>query len=292
MRQLPTRLLAAFAADASGGNIGGVVYEDYLLEKAERQRIASDLAVSTTAFIRDLGNRTFDVRFHSSRSEMAMCGHATVAGFASLYSDELIDVGTYMQRTPAGDLEIKIEKNGQVYMFQPMPVFRSSPIEASEIANLLGVQTCDVTEVAAAGTALRHLFVELADVGTLAKLKPHDDAIRNFCAGSGVDTVGVWSVISLGDGLAEYQLRDLCHGVGDPEEAASGTTNGALACHLWNSHRLPQDKNGLIIANGRQGVEMGRPSMIRTLLRVGRDGIEEVKVGGTAALRMKGSYLL
>jgi len=292
MPNLPTRLLAAFAADPSGGNIGGVVYEDELLDPQERQQIAADLAVSTTGFVRDAGNGVYNVHFHSSVAEMAMCGHVTLAIFAALQMDGQIISGTYEQRTSAGDLTIEVADDGTVYMFQPRPVFGAISVKSSDVAALIGLLDGSIREVASSSTALQHLFIEVSDKDALRSLELDDAGLHAFSQSHGIDTIGVWSLISTGKGTAEIHLRDLCHGVGDPEEAASGTTNGALASHLWNSKRVKPDSTGKIKVTGWQGFEMGRPSRIDTVLRVGDQGVEEVRVGGTAELRLTGSYCL
>lgn len=292
MIELPTRLLAAFTAEPSGGNIGGVVYEDTKLNPVERQQIACDLAVSTTAFVRESTGRNFDVRFHSSRAEMNMCGHATVAAFAALKLDRRIGTGSYTQFTPAGTVEIEVTDDDQIYMIQPKPRFWDADIKKSVIAALLNIAEERIVQIASSGTALRHLFVELDDIGSLSLIRPSDHGLRALCSNNQIDTIGLWSGGSFEEGKVRYQLRDLCHGVGDPEEAASGTTNGALASLLWHSRRVLPDPSGILLAVGRQGYEMGRPSIVKTQLHVSAYEVEKVRVGGSASLRLAGKYCL
>ncbi|MEM7667461.1 MAG: PhzF family phenazine biosynthesis protein [Pseudomonadota bacterium] len=83
MPYLPTFLYAAFPATPFGGNIGGVVFEDEPLTPEQRQGIAADLAAPTTGFVTLCEDASFRTRFHSSRSETAMCGHVTVAMWSS-----------------------------------------------------------------------------------------------------------------------------------------------------------------------------------------------------------------
>jgi predicted PhzF superfamily epimerase YddE/YHI9 len=57
-------------------------------------------------------------------------------------------------------------------------------------------------------------------------------------------------------------MRDLCAGIGDLEEPASGTTSAGLTAYLvdhWGRRRL----------RVHQGIEVGRPSLIETEVHEG-----------------------
>lgn len=292
MLKLKTRLLSAFPADPSGGNIGGVVYEKEILETSERQQIATDIAVSTTGFVRDIGGDVFEVRFHSSTAEMAMCGHVTIAVFSALHADKKIDCGHFTQRTSAGDLKIEIANDGTISMLQPSPKFSEHAVKFNELAPLLGLSDSNFNDPLFSSTALKHLFIEVPDRAALASLKLDDEGLRTFSQHNDIDTIGVWCPLLIEKGFTKIQLRDLCHGVGDPEEAASGTTNGALASLLFKTGRVKADDNQEIKQMGWQGIEMGRPSYIETRLKIDDQFIKEVKVGGKADLRLTGTYHL
>ncbi|MEL6317524.1 MAG: PhzF family phenazine biosynthesis protein, partial [Pseudomonadota bacterium] len=233
----------------------------------------------------------FDLRFHSSREEMDMCGHVVVAVFAALLADGRIGPGAHAARTAAGALPIEVSAAGRVTMRQPPPRFAPPAAGAAETADLIGLAAGEVRDVASAGTALRHLFVEVAG-DALSRIRPDDAGLRALCAARGIDTIGVWRLEEAAAGRARARLRDLCHGVGDPEEAASGTTNGALACLLHRTGRAAADGAGRLRVIGVQGVEMGRPSRVETELTVAGDRVAEVRVGGAAELRMVGDYHL
>jgi len=292
METLPVRLYAAFAADETGGNMGAVVFEDTPLWPAARQRIAADLGAPTTGFVRHVSDGRFETRFHSTRSEMDMCGHVTLAAFAALRDDGRIGAGSYVQETPAGEIGVEVTSDGSVTMHQPLPAFDLNKVARDEVAPLLGLDPGLVWRVTASSTALRHVFVQLADQETVASIRPQDAALRDFCHERSIDTIGVWCRQASGLGKAKVRLRDLCHGVGDPEEAASGTTNGALACDMFRSENLLPGSGGTAVLVAEQGFEMGRPSIVRTVLGTSGREIVSVSVGGYAALRMKGEFVL
>ncbi len=62
------------------------------------------------------------------------------------------------------------------------------------------------------------------------------------------------------------RLRDLCHGLSNSKESASGTTNGALASFLFQ-RGIWAAKANIVKQIAEQGVEMGRASIITTELR-------------------------
>lgn len=297
MRALPVRLYSSFAARPFGGNIAGIVYDEVGLDTADMQGIAADLGAPTTGFVKCRSNSEFHVRFFSTRAEMGMCGHVTVGIFAALYDDGLIPPhdASYTQVTPAGEIAVDItslDRCAQVSMKQPAPRFDLIRATAAEIAPMLGVSYDGIRSVASSSTALSHLFVELSDTRALASIRPDDLALRAFSKSRAIDTMGIWCLQSARDASARVRVRDLCHGVGDPEEAASGTTNGALASLIWKQGKVKSNAAGRIEVIAEQGFEMGRPSVIRSELATSAIAVLEVNVGGQAKLRLSGVYRL
>ncbi len=297
MTTLPVRLYASFAAREFGGNIAGVVYDEIDLSVSQMQGIAAELGAPTTGFVRKRSEDTFDVRFFSTRSEMDMCGHVTVGIFVSMSDDGMISSGidAFRQKTPAGEILVSVSKQSDrsyVLMKQRSPTFDMIAAEKAEIAGLLGVHSDAIQSLGSSSTSLKHLFVELADEGALARIKPDDENLRSYSREKGIDTVGVWCLQNVSPALTKVRVRDLCHGVGDREEAASGTTNGALASLLWRNGVATPDENGIVSVEAEQGFEMLRPSRISTRLKISASAVEEVRVGGSAQRRLEGQIRL
>ncbi len=299
MPSVLVRLYAVFAATPAGGNLAGVVYDDAGLTPDQMQQVARDLGAPTTGFVRTIAADAVAVRFFSPRSEMAMCGHVAVGVFVALAEDGRLGEGAAIARrliTAAGELGISVERRSgavQVTMRQVAPRFDLVEVEAAELAGLLGLATEDLESVGSASTGLRHLLVEVRDLQTLGRLRPDDAGLRLLSRERGLDTVGVYAWLDPAGGVADLRVRDLCHGVGDPEEAASGTTNGALAALLWRRGALrPVQPGGVVRVRAEQGVEMGRPCLVTTELEISGGAIAAVRVGGTATRRMAGIYQL
>jgi len=69
---------------------------------------------------------------------------------------------------------------------------------------------------------------------------------------------------------------------GIPEEAATGTSSGALACYLFKHGKITEGQARTLVFE--QGYGMGRPSEILVLLDVSDNGITGVHVGGKATV--------
>lgn len=292
MDVLDVRLYDAFAAGRFGGNVAGVVYAPTELEPETMRGLAAEMGAPTTGFVRALGGDAFEVRFSSSSGEMSMCGHVTVGVFASLLDDGLIGAGTYHQETRAGTIEVSVSGSSpgaRISMRQPSPRYDLFDVPIDGLAPLLGLSPGDLGSVGSCCTGLRHLLVEVKSLDRLARLGVDDGAVKALCLEHAIDTIGVFARLASGPGGADVRVRDLCHGVGDPEEAASGTTNGALASWLWRDGRLGRHAaGGRVVVRSEQGFEMGRPSLVTTELHVGPGGVEAVWVGGTATRRLEG----
>ena len=294
---LPVRLYASFAACEGGGNIAGVVYDEVGLEVDRMRRIATDLGAPTTGFVRRKSLRDYIVRFFSSCGEMAMCGHVTVAIFACLADDGIISVdgSFYRQRTATGEIPVEVSQhNGrpQVVMHQPLPKFDSIQLEGATLVGPLGLDPQKLASFGSVSAALNHFFLEVLDEETLGTIRTDDKELGLISKRHGIDTVGVWCRKGILTQKAVVRLRDFCHGVGNPEEAASGTTNAALACLLWRTGALPRFREGCAEIEAEQGYEMGRPSRICTFLKVRHGLISGIAVGGTASRRLSGQFEL
>jgi PhzF family phenazine biosynthesis protein len=70
---------AAFTGHGGGGNPAGVVLDAAGLDDAARLAMAARVGFSETAFAEAGGAGQYRVRYFSPKSEVAFCGHATIA---------------------------------------------------------------------------------------------------------------------------------------------------------------------------------------------------------------------
>ncbi|MBI4148310.1 PhzF family phenazine biosynthesis protein [Candidatus Woesearchaeota archaeon] len=111
----------AFAKTPEGGNPAGVCLEKGLSD-AHMQRIAADVGFSETAFVMPSSKADYRVRFFTPFTEVALCGHATIAAYHFMRENGQVVPGKYTQETKAGVLAIEVEKNA-VWMDQNPPQY-------------------------------------------------------------------------------------------------------------------------------------------------------------------------
>jgi len=285
----------AFTDKPFGGNPAGVVPDAKNLSHNEMQKIASEMNLSETAFIKKIDNDCFEVRFFTPKCEVDLCGHATIASFYVLGKKGYIrpegrDLVRITQRTKAGLLPVELYfKNGEitkVFMYQGTPESFGEIDDLEEISEILGIKKDQVkikgfnTKPEIISTGLKDIIIPVEDEEILKSLKIDFNKMDNYCVKK--DSVGmhIFTLDNLNDGIV--LCRNFAPTVGIYEEAATGTANGALMYYLYKNKVLKSEN---IIA--RQGMYMNRPSEI--MCKVQSDGNESiVKVGGKAVIVMEG----
>ena len=102
----------------------------------------------------------------------------------------------------------------------------------------------------------------------------------DFCNAHGIETIAVFCR-EVEDPENTIHVRDFCPAVGVTESAAAGTTNAALTSYLLRHDLLPAGKK-VISLNAEQGLELGRPSSIQSIVTLADGGISRLQVGGVA----------
>ncbi len=281
----------SLSGEAQTGNPAGFVVDLPELEETEMKMIAAAVGFSETAFIvpihsteADKGDKSdktadFKVRFFTPTDEVDLCGHATIGLFSGLYQLGRLSAGNYIQETKAGLLMVKIAADGQVLMEQASPQM-GAVYKPSQIAESLGLSPNDIrTDLPcqAVSTGLLDLLIPVKDVETLERIVADDEAIAKIS--SEFEVVG-YHVFALtnetgknAETIATLRCRNFAPLYGIPEEAATGTSNGALAAYL--NVYMPRLGDRFEVT---QGVEMQRPSQINAQI----DDEGKVWVGGYA----------
>ena len=279
-------------ADSTGNPAGFVVNEN--LTETEMRAIATAVGFSETAFVSPIidtdSDADFKVRFFTPNEEVDLCGHATIGLFAGLYQLKQIAAGRYIQETKAGNLRVDVGSDGEIMMEQASP--KMGECYAPElIAASLGLETGDIrTDLPcqAVYTGLLDLLIPVKNIETLERIQPDDEAITRISQAFGVVGYHVFAISEskpLETNNAKAALKPVktaarCRNFAPlyaiPEEAATGTSNGALAAYLSAYGIAPETTPKVF--EFIQGVEMGRPSQINA--QIDTEGV--VWVGGTA----------
>lgn len=270
----------SFAKSINGGNPAGVVLNADGLSDVEMKKIAGVVGFSETAFVMKSNLADFMIRFFTPNEEVDFCGHATIAVFHTISSKGYIKSGRYSQETKAGILDVQVMEDLSIMMNQNIPSYHEI-IEKQEIADSLNITVDEMLEnlpVQIVSTALRDILVPIKSLDILNSINPDFKKVENIS--SKYNTVGyhIFTLESLNESNAH--CRNFAPLYGIPEESATGTSNGALACYLYKYGKLKHDH--ITNISIEQGYSMERPSEIKIALTTKEKEITEVRVGGIA----------
>ena len=301
----------AFTTEKFGGNPAGVVLlkenEDFPSDEVMR-KTAAELRYSETAFIRPMAESElkeilaemtfeeggpsasdidggFQIRYFTPADEVDLCGHATIASYRCLTDAGLCETGgTYLNRALAGDLFIDVAGD-QVLMDMARPQHISTmraPEELQELYEVMGIDYCDIGMFPQLiATGLPDIIMPVQSRDVLAAIDPDFPALTELSRKYDVVGVHAFALAPEGDKVTAY-CRNFAPLYDIDEEAATGTSSGALTYYLVRSGLVKGDRCLFV-----QGEKMGRPSQIRSAIRRDSNGLQ-IRVGGSAAILVKG----
>ena len=273
--------LNTFTKSAKGGNAAGVVLDADPLTIEQMKKIADILGYSETAFVMKSDHADFKVRFFTPNEEVDLCGHATIGTYSVLSNLGKIESGNYTQETLAGILNVEVKKDLSIMMNQPVPVFYGI-IDKDEISDSINIQTSEIDNsfpIQIVSTGLRDIVIPVNNLDVLRSIRPDFKKIAEIC--KKYNAIGYHVFTMESENSSNAQCRNFAPLFGIPEESATGTSNGALACYLFKYGKINCDQAKQIVFE--QGYTMNKPSEILVSLSTGDNVILEVKVGGRAS---------
>lgn len=239
-------ILKAFTYKGNGGNKAGLVIVNNDIDENQMQRIAADVGLSETAFVKRIDDENFDARFFTPACEVELCGHATIAAFYYI-GENLIDnksenIKIY-QNTKAGRLGIYINYHNKcvenVLMEQANPKFYGyvDEIQKVNIASSLGIDLSSVKlsswdlNPAIVSTGLRDILIPVKDRETLNQIEPKFDLVSEVSKFNNVIGYHVYTIDA-----GQIYARNFAPLVGINEECATGTSNGSLGALLFKEN--------------------------------------------------------
>jgi len=281
--------VSAFTKNGRGGNLAGVVLNAASLSNQQKLSIAQSVGYSETAFVSPDDNADFEVSFFTTTEEVDFCGHATLAAFSVLSQQGIIGAGDYVQRTKAGLLAVAINDLGQITMDQALPK-KLGTVGYQEVAAVLGIDEALISEtnlpLEMMSTGLPDLIVPIR-TGYLDTIQPNDAMLAEFSNQHNLVGVHVFE-LSSGDEGYSASCRNFAPAFGIPEESATGSASGVLACYLAEhvSGRLGKmDEPGRQVHYVfEQGRAMKCSSEIQAEVECQGGEISKVRVGGHAKL--------
>jgi PhzF family phenazine biosynthesis protein len=267
-------IVNAFTANEEGGNPAGVVLNADDLSDVQMLSIAAEVGFSETAFLSQSEIANYRIRFFTTTEEVELCGHATIASWSLLNDLNRVSDGTYTQETKAGLLSVEI-MGSLTYMQQAQPEF-SEVLSISRVAPMLGIgenSFSNQLKPQIVSTGLRDLIVIVNDEDALNGIKPDFNGIKHMSREYKITGLHVATILQ--DMPSFAAARNFAPLVGIDEEAATGTSNGALLCYLKHQKVLPHNQEYRI----EQGKTMNRMSYI-----FGKFIENDIWIGGKATI--------
>ncbi|MBQ0830656.1 PhzF family phenazine biosynthesis protein [Streptomyces tagetis] len=265
------RIVDAFTDRPFAGNPAGVLLLDAFPDDDRLQKIALEVNHAETAFAHPLpegAGADWALRWFTPATEVAMCGHATLATAHVLHTTGAHE-GPVRFATRSGVLIATPEADGSVTL--DFPTAPLTPVDVPDgVAVALGAEPRAVVDT---GPSVGDLLVELADEHTVRALTPDHRALA-ACSTRGVIVTAPAEDPALGH---DYVSRCFFPNLGIDEDPVTGSAHTALA-PFWSA-RL-----GRPVLTGLQASP--RSGHVRTELRGDR-----TLLGGRAVTVIDGELL-
>lgn len=264
------------------------------LTAAQMQTIAREFNLSETIFVQAPASpaHTARVRIFFPTAEIPFAGHPTIGCAIHLATAEAgpgdFDHDLVLEEE-AGLVPVHIRRTAGVVSAEFVaPVVphgvanapaAATALDRAVLADALGLEPGNI------GFGLhrpglwqggpRFLYVPVADLAALARAQPREPGWTKAMRAGGVDSAYLYTA-----GVdCDYRARMFSPTAGIPEDPATGSASAILAAQLLAAGALMESETRLTL---RQGVEMGRPSVITLTARVGGGALSEVRIAGSA----------
>ena len=287
--------LDVFTDRRFGGNQLAVFPDARGLSDADMQALATEFNLSETTFVlppKDPAH-TAQVRIFNRSAEMPFAGHPNVGtGFVLAGMGRDTD-GVLVFEEIAGLVEVKVARDDAgaltgAAIAAPQPLSLGVAFTPEEVAACAGIAAGDVITThhrpVQASLGVDFVFAEVT-AEALTRAGPNVAGFEAAAAGREGFSMRLSLHLYARDG-DRIRARMFSPLTGTFEDAATGSANATLGALLLS---LTEDETGAYEVS--QGVEMGRPSVLKVTARRGADGIRAT-VGGGCAPMFKGSVTL
>ena len=257
---VPLYQVDAFSQNVFEGNPAAVCVLKEALDVTTMQSIAAENNLAETAFVR-LDTEPYELRWFTPTTEVALCGHATLASAHVLFSEGYASADRIdFQSLQSGVLSVKREAENTYTLDFP-----ADRLESYALSNAL--MEAIGTPIIDAAKGQTDLILRVDSPKSVALASPDLVAIKSWPFRGVILT-------AKGEGEVDFVSRFFGPAVGVDEDPVTGSAHTSLAVY-W-AERLKKSKLSAYQASKRGG------SLICEL-----DG-DRVKLTGNARLYLKG----
>jgi trans-2,3-dihydro-3-hydroxyanthranilate isomerase len=297
-------VLDVFTDTALSGNGLAVVLDSEGLSDERMQQIARAFNLSETVFVlppTGIGH-TARVRIFTPARELPFAGHPTVGTAVLLAARKLGDIagqcdamivleeavgpvrcGVVLHPGAAGYAEFDVPRK---------PVEVVTAIDREAVAAALGLLPREIgfeNHVPTAYDAgVPYTFVPVHDLDIIARARPIRELWASAFSDGRPNSVFVYCRETVKHDAA-FHARMFSPEFGIDEDPATGSAAAAFAGVV---KRFDEPTDGRHVLPIEQGLEMGRPSLIRLELEVAAGALKAVRIGGHAVIVAEGELFL
>jgi trans-2,3-dihydro-3-hydroxyanthranilate isomerase len=306
--------LDVFTECALSGNPLAVFPSGEGLTDGEMQQIAREMNLSETVFVLPATDEKAlrRLRIFTPAREIPMAGHPVVGTWNALAREEegVVPVPEggegwtrIMQEIGIGTLPVEIEfKRGEpVRVVMTQGKFEAleeveDAHDRAEIERSLGFAPEDLDEslpIQIASTGLRFLLVPVRGLQELSRCRVNSSLLADAYTRYGATGCYVFTRETREGGRAQAHARMFAPDDNIPEDPATGSAAGTLAGYLVYHDALSVEAlDGVYRFIIEQGDFMERPSRISAEIRGTRGAVEEVRIGGSSVVVMRGELMI
>jgi trans-2,3-dihydro-3-hydroxyanthranilate isomerase len=288
-----------FTGTQFAGNPLGVVLNAEGLSGGRMQAIAAEFNLAETTFVlppKDPAN-TAEVRIFTPRYEMPFAGHPNVGtAFALARAGQsygrAVDGSSVTFEEKAGLVPIAIHREGATVtgarLASPQRLSVGAEIPSELIASACSLSVNDIETqnhrpcIASCGAPF--ILAEVKGRAKLAEATARSDVFMREVSKQPVTSIFIYTRVAE-DGL-DIRARMFAPHHGIPEDPATGSANVALIGLLAHLHAARDLRLSKTIA---QGVEMGRPSLLKAEAEKKDGVVTATHIGGTCVPMMSGT---
>ena len=289
-----------FTDQEFAGNPLAVVFDADDLDTDAMQAIAGEFNLPETVFITQPRGRDADwgLRIFTAVAELPFAGHPTVGATIALTLDSTQEAGDrrrFVLEEKVGDIladgRVNGPRHGSARFFAPrLPEQAGDLPDFEGLAGALGLQPGDLLDTPLQGgiwsAGVPYAIVPLRNAGAIQQIRPDLRAIAEQFGSE--ESWGIYAVAKASDTehTTDWRARMFAPGLGHAEDPATGSAAAALAGLIAEQGGLGEGEHSVGIY---QGIEMGRPSLIRLRLRMEDGRLGELMIGGDAVRIAEGT---
>jgi PhzF family phenazine biosynthesis protein len=174
---MKTYFIDSFTTEKFKGNPAAVCFIENNLDDMTMQKIATEIGFSETAFVKNISDHNYSIRFFTPKQEIPLCGHATLASAKIIFDTTDMQVITFLN---CEQVELKIKKDHEKIVMK-FPVYETETIDVPRI--MLDALRIDKTINTRYSSKNKIILIEIEDSNRLASLQPDFTALLNSYQG-------------------------------------------------------------------------------------------------------------